>query len=854
MQAWGQRGGALYPVRVSRKGASYYAPSLVDGGGWGVDRPGSWIGGGSVTLGLDGQVGREALGAVLNGIRPSDHVKLSLAHDRVKIGGWDLTLGAPKHASVLWALGEASVARTVEGCHDAAVGEAVACLEARGLMVRRRSGGRRIALPAQGMVSGQFPHRLSRSLDPHLHTHVVVANLACGPEGTWSAIDSRAVFEHAWAASRLYRCHLRYLLGTELGCRFTLDHKGAVAMVGVPRSLESTFSSRTAQVKAGLVGWGSASASARRAAAIATRPDKRTDVDLSDLSERWHALAAKAAPRWRPEFALDLGDRGPRPPAPSPLDPGQRRALEVAGGGSGYFRHSDLVAALATLNLQGSPAGAIVHQADSLVDSGLAKRVPAGERVAWWASPQATADARSFLSRIADIRTVAGPHPTSGGTVVAVSPAAAVAGGQSGLVVIKGEDAASQVAAFVGEARAGWAARGMSVVALAQGPAAAAAFEAQSGVVTLSEPAEVRADAVVIWGPLAPRTLAWAARAAERQVIVVEPCGPRAQAIESLLAAARPAVVEIDRGFAPPRSPWARDLVASVHLEPAPQVQFYRTNSDLWRHAALRSFHPDSPSTVLVADARSARWASERIRSSLVDEGLLVDRPGPGGHMFATGELLVVPLGRSRSRRIGAIVSSVAPEGVVVSTVDGRTMELPVHHGRRDWVGGFALTPGQARAARMASQVGVGRLDIPGSGPHRGPSVYMAVADDALSDAARVLTQRPDRRWESGPDHATAEVVGAAAELVGPLGVTQGRTGGSPISDRSLSRRSLAAQVLRSQREAGVEVRVGRRGEHSPIVLGRPKEADGHTLAGRPGDLERHKGVVRARDPPSLGR
>ncbi len=41
-------------------------------------------------------------------------------------------------------------------------------------------------LASTGPVAGAFVHRTSRALDPHLHTHLVVANVAQGVDGVWS--------------------------------------------------------------------------------------------------------------------------------------------------------------------------------------------------------------------------------------------------------------------------------------------------------------------------------------------------------------------------------------------------------------------------------------------------------------------------------------------------------------------------------------------------------------------------------------------------------------------------------------------------------------------------------------------
>ena len=41
------------------------------------------------------------------------------------------------------------------------------------------------------MVAAAYRHRMSRALDPQLHTHVVCANVARGPDGRWTALEGR---------------------------------------------------------------------------------------------------------------------------------------------------------------------------------------------------------------------------------------------------------------------------------------------------------------------------------------------------------------------------------------------------------------------------------------------------------------------------------------------------------------------------------------------------------------------------------------------------------------------------------------------------------------------------------------
>ena len=56
----------------------------------------------------------------------------------------------------------------------------------------------------RGLVAVAFEHRMSRSGDPNLHTHVLVQNAAQGPDGRWTALDSDRLYAQLMAADHLY--------------------------------------------------------------------------------------------------------------------------------------------------------------------------------------------------------------------------------------------------------------------------------------------------------------------------------------------------------------------------------------------------------------------------------------------------------------------------------------------------------------------------------------------------------------------------------------------------------------------------------------------------------------------------
>ena len=194
---------SLWKLRVGVE--SYYLAQIASGldeyyTGAG-EAPGVWTGTGSPLLGLDGEVAGDDLRAVLAGLAPDtgltpNGTQLATSHPR-RVPGFDLTFSVPKSVSVVYALGDPLVqAAVIDGC-EAALAESMAWLEREACFVRRGTNNRENRPPirprfgtrrmvAEGFVAAQFPHRTSRLGDPHLHWHVLVANMARGIDGRWS--------------------------------------------------------------------------------------------------------------------------------------------------------------------------------------------------------------------------------------------------------------------------------------------------------------------------------------------------------------------------------------------------------------------------------------------------------------------------------------------------------------------------------------------------------------------------------------------------------------------------------------------------------------------------------------------
>jgi conjugative relaxase-like TrwC/TraI family protein len=235
-------------AKVRPGGHTYYLEVVETG----AESPGQWLGERTERLGLRGVLGPSELEAVLTGADPFSGNRIGRSHDRVKVAGFDLTFCAPKSVSLLHALGEPDVAAEVRSGHETAVCEAFSYVERRSLAVRRGSGQERAVLAVDAVAAGGFVHRISRALDPHLHTHVVLANLGRSEDGTWSALDGRGVYAHAATTSALYHAQLRHELTERLGVAWEPLNRGRADIAGIGREVRRAFSQRAVEIEANL--------------------------------------------------------------------------------------------------------------------------------------------------------------------------------------------------------------------------------------------------------------------------------------------------------------------------------------------------------------------------------------------------------------------------------------------------------------------------------------------------------------------------------------------------------------------------------------------------------------------------
>src|SRR5262245_46979255 len=380
----------LSVAKLSPGQEAYYERSVVDGiddyyAGRG-ESPGVWVGRGAGELELDGVVDDGQLGRLIGGKHPLSSAELrrhppkkQITVERIDpatgdrtldvktlspVAGYDLVFSPPKSVSLLHALGNEQVRHAVNQAHLAAWQAALAYLEERACVVRKGKNGV-TRERGSGFVAAAYQHRTSRAQDPHLHTHVIVANMARSPDGEWRALDARPILkDYRLAAGYLYQAQLRFELSRSLGVEWREPEQGMAEIAGVPEAALKAFSQRRAQVLDYLEQRGSSGFYAAKVAALETR-DRKEPIDLPRLRLEWAARAGDHG-LGRRELKRLLGRT-----VTLELDEVEVAAW-LAGpdgltGTRSSFSGPDAVMAYAHAHTQGAPAGHVLSLVERFI-------------------------------------------------------------------------------------------------------------------------------------------------------------------------------------------------------------------------------------------------------------------------------------------------------------------------------------------------------------------------------------------------------------------------------------------------------------------------------------------------------
>jgi len=144
---------------------------------------------------------------------------------------------------------------------------------------------------ADGFVVAHFSHRTARLGDPHLHWHVLVANMARGIDGRWTALDGQALYQTQRTVGVLFQTAMRRELTEQLGVQWGPIHRDSAEVAGIPSRVLREFSQRSEQIAEWMENRGVEGAAARSEALLETRTNKQTPADFAAVEAAWRERA-----------------------------------------------------------------------------------------------------------------------------------------------------------------------------------------------------------------------------------------------------------------------------------------------------------------------------------------------------------------------------------------------------------------------------------------------------------------------------------------------------------------------------------------------------------------------------------
>ncbi|MBV9660493.1 MAG: relaxase domain-containing protein [Acidimicrobiales bacterium] len=300
---------------------------------------GRWSPGAGRLLSLEGPVRRGDLVAVLRGEHPVDRRYLPAYRAARRRAGWDLIFCAPKSLSLMEASpmdaagGEPS--GPVAQAHCAAVEAVVGHIESS-LTVRRLDSAGGFG-PAGGLIGASFTHHTNAAGEPHLHTHVLVANLTCSA-GRWSAVRAEDWYTGRQALGALYQLGLRHQLALHgLSLDWRLQSDGLADLALVPRAAVRATSSQ----------------------AHVARALGRFEARRRAVPQEWRERAVAAG------FDPTAAVQGRPAAGPSLFDPAVTRTVTTRlAVRRSDFRRADVVVALAACWPSGAPPDHVLEWVD----------------------------------------------------------------------------------------------------------------------------------------------------------------------------------------------------------------------------------------------------------------------------------------------------------------------------------------------------------------------------------------------------------------------------------------------------------------------------------------------------------
>ena len=254
-----------------------------------------WLGRGAEALGLDGTVKHDDYSRIMDGYVLGTEQRLGRMRDgkfehRM---GTDITFSAPKSISLAALIGGDE---RVINAHHRAVTKTLQYIEKNILESRavNPKTGAFERIKGQNMVAATFRHEASRNLDPQLHTHAVIANMAQSTDGKWRTIENRSLYDNIKLVSAYYHNELAAGM-KEIGYSITKTGQNGIFELTdskgqglYSKEVLEGFSTRSQEIKAAMrnLGYDLGDPVLKQKVTLMSRAEKE-NPDWQALRENW---------------------------------------------------------------------------------------------------------------------------------------------------------------------------------------------------------------------------------------------------------------------------------------------------------------------------------------------------------------------------------------------------------------------------------------------------------------------------------------------------------------------------------------------------------------------------------------
>ncbi|MBS0264479.1 MAG: relaxase domain-containing protein [Planctomycetes bacterium] len=316
----------IVPIASAGQAEAYYAKT---DGGYYLDESGlrtEWVGLGAAMLGLSGTPEYDEFRRLIHGLHPQSGEQLTAKLLPNRLAGWDVNVHCPKGVTVVIEQGDERVREALWEATRETIGD----LE-RYATTRVRKGGEMADRRTGNVVGYAVEHAETRPAkedkmpDPHRHIHVVLMNVTYDrTEKEWKAVKMRPIMDLRKYFDRRFNLRLSHKLA-ELGYgiegKWQRDGRGGRKymgwdITGVPQSVVSKFSRRSAEIEKLAGKWGITDAVAKDQLGAKSRLAKRDDVTLDDYRRYWESRMTPGETK-QVEDTIDDARLG-RQPSPEP--------------------------------------------------------------------------------------------------------------------------------------------------------------------------------------------------------------------------------------------------------------------------------------------------------------------------------------------------------------------------------------------------------------------------------------------------------------------------------------------------------------------------------------------------------